>query len=64
MSGKTVLDRFICRNPLAVMTRCIVEALMGDELDEVFDQNRSRQYNDTIKFSTVATQRAFSHEPA
>lgn len=54
MSGKTVLDRFICRNPLAVMTRCIVGTLMGDELDEVFDQNRSRQYNDTIKFSTVA----------
>ena len=54
MSGKTVLDRFIQKNPLAVMTRSIVGALMGDELDEVFDQNRSRQYNDTIKFSTVA----------
>lgn len=58
MSGKTVLDRFIQKNPLAVMTRCIVGALMGDELDEVFDQNRSRQYNDTIKFSTVATSMA------
>ncbi len=54
MSGKTVLDRFIDKNPLAVMTRCIVGTLMGDELDEVFDQNRSRQYSDTIKFSTVA----------
>lgn len=54
MSGKTVLDRFIQKDPLAVMTRCIVGALMGEELDEVFDQNRSRQYNDTIKFSTVA----------
>lgn len=27
---------------------------MGDQLDEVFEQNRSRQYDDTIKFSTVA----------
>jgi len=54
MSGKTVLDRFIGKKPLAVMTRSIVGTLMGDELDEVFDQNRSRQYNDTIKFSTVA----------
>lgn len=54
MSGKAVLDRFIDKNPLAVMTRCIVGALMGDQLEEVFDQNRGRQYDDTIKFSTVA----------
>lgn len=54
MLGKAVLDRFIDKNPLAVMTRCIVGTLMGDGLDEVFDQNRSRQYDDTIKFSTVA----------
>jgi len=54
MSGKAVLERFIKKNPLAVMTRCIVGALMGDEVDEVFDQHRSRQYDDTIKFSTVA----------
>ena len=54
MSGKTVLERFIKKDPLAVMTRCIVGTLMGNEVDEVFDENRSRQYNDTIKFSTVA----------
>jgi hypothetical protein len=54
MSGKTILDRFIQENPLAVMTRCIMGELMGEELDEVFEQNRSRQYGDTIKFSTVA----------
>ncbi len=54
MSGKTVLDRFIQKNPLTVMTRCIVETLVADGLDEVFDSNRSRQYEDTIKFSTVA----------
>jgi hypothetical protein len=27
---------------------------MGEKLDEVFEQNRSQQYDDTIKFSTVA----------
>jgi hypothetical protein len=54
MSGKTVLDRFVQKNPLAVMTRCIVGALMSDKLDEVFEQNRSQQYYDTIRFSTVA----------
>jgi hypothetical protein len=54
MSGKDVLDRFIQKNPLAVLTRCIVGTLMGEELDDVFEQNRCRQYDDTIKFSTVA----------
>lgn len=54
MSGKTVLNRFIDKNPLAVMTRCIVGCLMDESLDMVFDENRSRQYQDTIKFSTVA----------
>lgn len=54
MSGKTVLDRFVLKNPLTVMTRCIVTALMDERLDEVFEQNRSQQYVDTIRFSTVA----------
>lgn len=54
MSGKEVLKRFIEEDPLAVMTRCIVGALMGEQLNEVFDENRGRQYADTIKFSTVA----------
>lgn len=54
MSGKAVLDRFIEKHPLAVMTRGIVERLTGEELDEVFHQNRSRQYDETIRFSTIA----------
>ena len=58
MSGKTILERFVDKNPLAVMTRCIAGTLMGDELDEVFDQSRGRQYQETIKFSTVAVSMA------
>ena len=54
MTGKVVLNRFIQKNPLAVMTRTIVGSLVNEELDKVFEQNRSRQYDDTIKFSTVA----------
>jgi hypothetical protein len=54
MSGQAVLDRFVEKNPLAVMTRSIMGCLMDERLDEVFQQNRSRQYDDTIKFSTVA----------
>jgi len=54
MSGKAVLERFIQKNPLAVMTKCVVGMLMDERVDDVFQQNRSRQYDDTIKFSTVA----------
>jgi len=54
MPEKSVLDRFIKANPLTVMTRCIVGALMGDELNNVFEQN-----DDTIKFSTIATTASF-----
>ena len=54
MSGKAMLDRFIDKNPLAVMTRCIVGAIVGDKFDELFEENRSRQYDSTIKFSTLA----------
>ena len=41
MSVQLVLDRFIEKNPLAVMTRSIMGCLMGEELDGVFEQNRS-----------------------
>jgi Transposase DDE domain len=54
MSGKSILDRFVQKNPLAVMTRCIAQSLMGEKLDRVFAQNRSQQYDDTIQFSTLA----------
>jgi hypothetical protein len=54
MSGKSNLDRFSVKNPLAVMTRCITNALLGEELNRIFEENRRRQYDDTIKFSTIA----------
>lgn len=54
MSGKALLDRFTEKYPLAVMTRGVIGELTGEALDEVFRQNRSQQYEETIKFSTVA----------
>lgn len=54
MSGKSIMDRFIQKNPLTVMTRCIAQSLMGEKLDQIFELNRSQQYDDTIKFSTAA----------
>lgn len=54
MSRKALLDRFIDKNPLAVMSRCVVQSMLGENLNEIFEANRSQQYDDTIKFSTVA----------
>lgn len=54
MSGKTVLDRYVAKNPLAVMTRAIAVAMLDERLDAVFECQRSRQYDSTIKFSTLA----------
>lgn len=54
MSGKAILERFIEKYPLAVMTRSIAGLLLGEELNDVFQQNRSSQYDASIKFSTIA----------
>lgn len=54
MSAKAMLERFVEKYPLTVMTRSVIGSLLGDQLDEVFEQHRGRQYDDTIKFSMVA----------
>lgn len=53
--GRIVLDRFIHKNPLAVMVRCLSGHLMCEELDEVFHQQRTYCYEDQLKFSVLAT---------
>lgn len=52
--GRVVLDRFIEKNPLAVMVRCLSGQLMCEELDQVFEQNRSQCYEGQLKFSALA----------
>lgn len=55
MSGKMMLDRFAEQCPFAVMTRAVIGGMMDSEsLDQVFEDNRSQQYDDTIKFSVLA----------
>lgn len=54
MSGKTNLDRFSIKCPLAVMTRCIIGAVIDERFDELFEVNRDRQYDRSIKFSVLA----------
>jgi hypothetical protein len=53
MSAKKTLDKFIKKNPLTVMTRCIMGAVIGSEFDELFADNRCQQYDSEIKFSTL-----------
>ena len=55
MSSNALLDRFIEKNPLAVMTRAVMGSLMGEQMDELFEDHRGRQYESSIKFSTIAT---------
>ena len=52
--GSVVLERFIKKNPLAVMVRCLSGQLMCEELDQVFEQHRSQCYQGPLKFSALA----------
>lgn len=54
MDGK-VIDRFVCETPLAVMAQLVIRRLIGEKLDEVFEENRSRQYHRELAFSDLAS---------
>ena len=54
MSMDVVLQRLIRLRPLAVLTRCVMQSVLNDELDEVFEEHRSRQYSRDILFSHLA----------
>ena len=54
MSNQDVLQKFIGKSPFAVMTRLATQAVIGEELDQVFDQHREQQYEKEVKFSAVA----------
>lgn len=54
MTNRTLFDKFCRAAPLAVMTRCLAQHFISHELDHVFEQHRSRQYQKQAKFSAVA----------
>lgn len=54
MSNQDVLQKFIGKAPFAVMTRIVTQAVIAEELDQVFEQSREKQYEGTVKFSAVA----------
>ena len=47
--GTVVLERFVQKNPLAVMVRCLSGHLMCEELDQVFEQARTQGYEDQLQ---------------
>lgn len=52
--GSVVLQRFVQKNPLAVMVRSLSGQVMCEDLDQVFEQHRSHCYEDQLKFSALA----------
>lgn len=55
MAGKPMLERFVKDFPLAVMTRAVIGEMMDAQtFDQLFRDNRARQYDGTIKFSVLA----------
>lgn len=54
MSKDATLERFINRRPVAVMGRIILQEILNEDLDVVFDENRQRQYEREMLFSQLA----------
>lgn len=53
MCTDVALDRYISLRPLAVMSRIINQLILNDELDNVFEENRTRQYQREMLFSQL-----------
>jgi len=49
MSSTNILNQFIEKNPLTVMTRCIVDSIVSDQFDELFEQAWSEEAPTTTK---------------
>jgi Transposase DDE domain len=54
MGMDAIWQRLITLRPLAVLTRCIMGSVLNEELDQVFEEHRSRQYSREILFSQLA----------
>ena len=53
MSSK-IVDRFVEKAPLAVMTRVLAQDFIGSKLNRIFDDNRELQYDYVATFQAVA----------
>jgi hypothetical protein len=55
MSGSKLLNAFLKKCPFAVLTQAAMRGVIADEFDQVFEDNRSQQYERTLAFSAMAT---------
>ncbi len=49
-----MLDRFSASAPFAVMSHVLVRGLIGDQWDQIFEDNREQQYEYVASFGAVA----------
>ena len=54
MGDKKGLDKFLEQCPFAVLTQVALRGLIHNEFDDLFHENRSRQYEGEQKFSAMA----------
>lgn len=54
MPAQEVLERFVKRDPLAVMARGVAVGMLDERLDDIFEQKRSQQSERTLKLSLLA----------
>ena len=54
MNAAELMKTFILKCPFAVLTQLAIRGLAREELDEVFQENRSRQYLSEVMFSDIA----------
>lgn len=55
MADSKPLDRYLEKCPFAVLTQATMRGVIASEFNEVFQEERSQQYEKTVSFSDVAT---------
>jgi len=54
MDDSKVLSKFLFQCPFAVLTQAVIRGVIANELDPLFEENRSQQYEKTLTFSAMA----------
>lgn len=54
MESQKLWDRFVAKCPFAVLTQLAVRCLIREDLDHLFEAERSRQYRRELAFSSLA----------
>lgn len=53
MSDSKAFELFVKKCPIAVLTQASTRAVIAEELDEIFEDHRSQQYEKSLTFSAV-----------